>query len=105
MSSQAGSMPVNRFNKLIWKFVVSYLLAAIACLLCVIWPDFEGHVHLPFSSFPRILVLSPISPFAALLMFEYQPMQAFAALTIFVAVFALVFSGFAGAFPRKRKRP
>jgi hypothetical protein len=83
---------MRRRGKLLLRSILSYLVASVACLIYIQWPDFAGHVHLPFSSFPSSLVLAPFSPWMAVWMLTVQPLEAVLALAVFGAVFALVFS-------------
>lgn len=44
------------------KLFACYLLACVAYLLYLEWPDSAGHAHLPFSDFPGFLLWSPFAP-------------------------------------------
>ncbi len=83
---------MRRRGKLVRRSVLSYLVASIACLVYIQWPNFEGHVHAPFSSFPYSLVLAPFMPWMALGMLTEQPLKAALSLAVFGAVFVLVFA-------------
>lgn len=47
---------------IILKAIASYLIAGGITLAYIAWPDFEGHAHAPFTSFPSFLVFSPLIP-------------------------------------------
>lgn len=54
-------------KKPLLKVIGCYLLAGALFLLYLEWPDYRGHAHIPFSSFPGFLLLAPIAP---LVLFE-----------------------------------
>lgn len=47
---------------IIVKLAASYLIAAAVMLSVMLWPNYGGHPHIPWSSFPAILILSPWIP-------------------------------------------
>jgi hypothetical protein len=63
------------------------MVSTASCLLYLQWPHFEGHAHVPFSSFPEFLVWSPIVPYFLAVEFERNPTEAILATIIFVAIF------------------
>lgn len=69
------------------KVVGCYLLAGAAYLLYFAWPNYEGHAHAPFSSFPDFLVWAPVVPY--FILDELLSMRAGAGvgLLVFCAVF------------------
>lgn len=82
---------MGRRGRLVLTSILSYLVASVACMIYLQWPNFDGHVHVPFSSFPSSLVLAPFMPWVAVGMLTVQPLDAVPALAVFAAVFALVF--------------
>src|SRR5712691_9109755 len=49
------------------KLVACYLIAGATQLVYMLWPNFGGHPHIPFTSFPGVLILSPLVPVWTLL--------------------------------------
>jgi len=44
------------------KIFICYTIAGGILLTYRAWPNFEGHSHVPFSSFPSFLLFSPVIP-------------------------------------------
>ena len=78
---------MGRWDAAFWRAVLCYIMASIACLLYILWPNFEGHTHVPFSAFPDFLVWAPISPYLAFREFKNSASEAITALTVFGFVF------------------
>jgi hypothetical protein len=44
------------------KLIICYLIAAAFQLTFMVWPNFDGDPHIPFSAFPWSLIWSPYVP-------------------------------------------
>ena len=84
---------MSGWERTFWKAVLCYLVASIGCILYLLWPNYEGHAHVPFSSFPSFLLLAPLSPYFALTGFKSDPGESAGALAVFFVVFIAAFFG------------
>lgn len=78
------------------KLLLCYLLAGAVQLLVARYPDYAGHAHLPFSSFPGFLIWTPAAPLLSLT----QAPRNWGS----VAVFALTFAALLALALGKRQR-
>ena len=76
-----------RWEHVFWRAVFCYLVASITCLLYILWPNFDGHPHVPFSSFPDFLVWAPIAPYIAFKLLEGSTTEALVSIIVFGLVF------------------
>jgi hypothetical protein len=81
---------MRRFATIAGKLLLAYLCSGAILVTYIMWPNFEGHAHAPFSSFPAFLVWSPVAP--ALIVSEYTEHQAdgITSLLVFSVSFGLV---------------
>lgn len=82
---------MNRQKKVVLASIISYWIGSVASLLYMQWPSFQGHVHVPFSSFPIKLIFAPFVPFIAASSLFGTPAEAIPLLVIFFLVTGATF--------------
>ena len=68
---------------------ICYLIAGAASLLFRLWPEWEGHAHIPFSGFPEVLIWTPIAPLLLLADLVQSPAEHGRNALVFLAVLGL----------------
>lgn len=82
---------MTRQTKVVFASIISYCFGSIASLLYMQWPNFEGHVHVPFSSFPSNLIAAPFVPVIAASSLIGTPAEAIPLLLVFAFVAGATF--------------
>jgi len=87
------------------KLVVCYLIAALVQHAFALWPNFDGHPHIPFSAYPWSLIFAPMLPVDTMLEFKKTGFDARLVREILVFGAAFMASGVAlFVLPRAQRK-